>query len=477
MKEHGIKLDDELTIEGSLGEELDKGYLETLKEWIEWEKSCVEVPDGVMDDVVVQRYYPISEEHSDSSTEDDYDVVSVRSSSIEEDDKSYDDGGEDCRIRRLPPPRRVLWRHEMEVLNTALVLPYGWEVHVAVDNRSPVSVRKEHLAASLAYLRKNAISVIHQDIYNKSSYHFAHRITGGSTMYEQGGDMRSVYVGADIDAHVRNLLLIEWQDTMMERRLLHTIDNSVIFGGLDWETVPHSGDPTSDFGRMVTYMTGGEYIRNHLELEIDRTMSGLHFSGSLVSVEQSCERLSRLYSKLLDRTPNDITKMGLRPILGLNENRLPWSPVPLNEMVEWVNYCTITYTDWRMDVEWALEHRKQHKFEIISEDSFSDIVRFLSCTLGMRVMRKMSATLLAYIKENEESVKTKKAVSKAALDRRDKLTKAIHRCKALSNLIEDYLRSHEGQDEGIKTFSFDSVVGYVYREDRSLNNDKDGIYF
>ena len=350
MFEEGMELPDQLVIEGALGEALEREwkYIEILKEWKEWEKLYTEVPpiEHAGERVAREGIHTYTFSASESRRGSTY--------------PGY--RGETVSVRDVPPPRRVLWLHEMAVLSTALSLPSGWELHVAVDERTPIDARRRHLRSSLEYIRKNAVSIM----YPRVAVMFDHAEDEVRIMAE-GRDSRPIARECVLDALIRNVWLIEWNEylsTNPESTDLPYVGTPAMLDRMDWQ-LAHEILPAKEEGKyygtpaidLAEFMLG-EDCKTSCSAGVAIHQDGLGFwEWSVVS---DFSRLARIYSRLLTYLPEDATpaQLGLMSILGEKDKDMYW--VSVDRLVPWVHDSTLTYLKWIRTQSLLADRRINH---------------------------------------------------------------------------------------------------------------------
>jgi hypothetical protein len=453
MVEEGIDLGKELVIEGALGEELDEKWwcIELLEEWIMWEAMCLDVSSRD----VLQHL----EELGGQSDWGRVTKNGVRK--IEYADNVITIGPHaNLYVKELRPPQKVLWRQDIAILSNALSLPDGWELHVAVDERTSLIERRHHLQSSLNYLRKNAASALRRGGGAFTGVNFC--------VYDEKRvmDDREVVNGSLFDALGRNCLLIEFDALLKDNRDTSSFPNlttNIMVDRMDWHILREmtEGNETIE-GKAVysaaDYMLGGTSEGRSWITDVSRRIEGISMDN-YYSHPEECDRMARLYEKLLTILPEDSKYMGIESILGTDTERQSWGTKRVNEIVGWIHYYALTYLQWlrTYDVHAARQTDKRGWEKLpIARCDFPEIVAFLGKTLGLRSLRRILLSLLYYLVENADKArnprKSKKPVSRKTQEKRDKHLQAVERAELFAELIEKYLEEHEGEDEGVKTF-------------------------
>jgi len=449
MVEAGIELGKELTIEGALGEELDENwhYIEVLREWMDWQDKCTNVTDPLAEGVFKTSF--------------------ILNDELQDENPSKETIRERVLVRFLPPPREVLWRHKMTVLINALNLPVGWELFVAVDERTSLIERRHHFQQGLAYLRKNGVIGVHQDrFYTQSGMVLAGMyMRDEKHIMAEGRDNRQICYSSAIDQLYRNVLLTEMSVRYDEMLVLEDgeyalfLDVLTMLDKLDWqiasemskiqegEEVGRAQEKLDDLSRFMT----GESNETDFALIMCVGDDGLYMYNGPCSSKDT-PRLSVLYSRFLARLPED-ADIGLQPIFGQNaENKR--DRVPLHRLVDWMNFHTLTYLKGCKEENLAGMNSTKGRRTLaeipIPRADFPEIVQLIGKTLGLYALRRMLLSLLHYLSKNTKTY-SKKEVSKATQAKREKQACINRRVEYFCELAEKYLEEHEGEDEGVRT--------------------------
>lgn len=349
MFEEGMTMPEELTIEGSLGEALEREwkYIVALQEWMKWEKEAI-----------TQRGDTQIEPRDDGITHS-REMVDVL-------------GG--------PPPPTV-WRHQFTVLATALSLPLGWESFVAVDNNTPMRERLLHMRVSMDYLltHQPSFELASQDM-TWAAHFLLQTVVATRTRYTANKVFREFhYTVPYLAPFIRNLWLTNRGNTagLKKRTVIWPrVEISTLLLNLDWPCILEylssasevedykQRDPVADdelavdmgvlgvmlgsmrhdpnkliYGRythllhhdqpveglvplynLARVMAGEVDIRSDLTVQMCVSMrQGPCFTPSTGYTSHDTN-LPALYTKLLSYLPEDasLEQMGLEAIVGLN---------------------------------------------------------------------------------------------------------------------------------------------------------------
>jgi hypothetical protein len=419
MEEAGLTLEKVLLIPGALGEVLDAHWdcISVLREWMAWERESTRYEEG--EDYVDSLFY------RPDDGEDDMDSV---------------------RVRDITPPSRVVWLHEISVLSKALSLPYGWEFHVAVDNRTPISERRNHYQASINYIRKNAISLM----YEKRLARYEHNqcnLNDYPRILAEGRDERVVEEGSHLDALLHNIFLIE-----ISKKCVSDSIGSVI-QHMDWEIALEIS--TVEFEKIKAQEDGDTYNANRITHmhELCEYMLGkqhkctfrLVAAKSIVGVGAPYYNASKaIYTKLLLLAQDD-DNLGIEAITGATMPHI----VSIDSFVGRVNSIIIHYVHKERLV--AIPNARISSDVPLSRDEFPEVVQILGKTVGLYAMRRLLLSLLYYIVKNSNTKGRKENVSEKTLEKRRKAKRQLERAELFAKLLEVYLEQHQGEDEGVIT--------------------------
>ena len=444
MAGEGMILPKTLTIEGALGEELERKWdcIVALREWMAWEKTLSNI---------VEKYVKDGKWHN---TYYDGEVNA----------REYYDELHPLNTCRSIPPKRVVWRHELTVLSAALTLPDGWEAHTAVDERTPLTERVYHMEASLKYYRENNASRLRLLETIDIDVQWLRSEAGD---YHTTVDMSKKYRPSLLDPYLRNTWLITRHislDSALDTGI-YFISQPIMLILTDWSSLyklllqagglVHNGKTFS----IAKYMSGDTTTTINYGVCVGRTLDdGLLFPGYTV---KDTESLPIIYSRLLRYLPEDVhpATLGLDAILRTSTViRTPLSTdnystytvrnlpmkyvVGLTYLVGWVNHSVITYKQWYLD-----QLRDVEGTVIIPRKDFTDVIEFLDETLGLYAMRRILLCILHYIANNEGTV-TRKSKKKSSIE--VEMVNTLERANLFANLLEKYLEQ-KNRDEGIRT--------------------------
>jgi hypothetical protein len=451
MIEEGMKLEDELVIGGALGEALDEQwkYVEMLREWIDWESRCLDVSNKE----ILQHQEELGG-HPDYGRVTNNRVRRIEYGNIEE-SRSV------LYVKEIRPPQEVLWRHKFAVLINALTLPEGWELHVVVDEHTPLIERQHHLQSSLNYLRKNAASALRRGCDRFTSGADDFRIHDGNRIM---GDIE-VVDGSLLESLARNCLLIELSNLIEnneEEQDMPYLTNNIMIDRLDWEvaremTKDNAYNQGNNIYSAAEFLLGKSYVLSNLFIKLEQREDGLSLASIGYIKPEECDRLMRLYKKILDILPED-SMLGIEPILGIvDEDMHGWYAIERpHTVVNWTNYMALTYLQWcrtcNLHARRTTDKRGWEALPITRTD-FPEIVNFLGKTLGLYALRRILLSLLYYILKNANKARNprKGKVSQKTQEKREKLLQAVERAELFADLVEKYLEQHEGEDTSIIT--------------------------
>ena len=472
MVESGLDLPDTLIIPGVLGEELERHWkkIEDIHKWMQWEKRCTEV--------------------TVNDTEEYYTTSQVYAFMI-----------------GLPPP--TVWRHEIRVLSIALNLPIGWEAYTAVDERTPLEERLEHMEASRLFLRAHPEYEERgiQDVGDDTSAKNLITTVSQPVVARKGDDINSRL--PSLAAFARNVWLINRgsSSSPIITDVWHPVRFFTFLDQLDWEGIVTYLQPYSYLGTVETIydlalvMTGQRdeaHFRMYYSVQLAWTTEGIGFTEHRADLEidkptnemrevwrnpgdmlTGEDNLANIYSRLLSYMPDDttITRMGLEPILGdyaevlrpsatyrrfandMDEEdvyeayerhgesyeeeftQIEVYSTRISDIVAWVHATTLKYLAYIDTIPSLTPILSTNKYDVrLMKKDFPSIIQLLGNTLGLYAMRRILLSLLYYVEST-------KGTSEEGVEVR------VDRALYFSQLLEEYLEEHEGEDEGVKTLA------------------------
>ena len=376
MAGEGLDLPDELVIEGTLGEALEREwkYIELLKLWFDWEEYVEERTRHLLEEGRTDVWKGV-----------------IGSKVIED------------------IPNDVVRLQDIPILSTALSLPDGWESFVIVDEETLLQQRIHHMEASLDYMRKNeAFRALSRMLYNTQVEKLADYVHDPLASHS-----------SLLDPFLRNVWLRMRRENPASDgyRPPTFLDIPTVLSLLDWEGVKATelppmivngkGGTDVTLVTLVKLMTEVQhipYVDYTVRLNV-RMIGELEFLGFHYT-DHTSHSLPIIYKRLLDNLPDDATTrdLGLGSILGAWKLSV-WESAPSNNdvssshnvyianIVPWVNSVTIAYLRWYMEKlnhQNALHQDHAMKGVIrIARTDFPEIVQFLGETLGLHVMRRM----------------------------------------------------------------------------------------
>lgn len=427
MFEEGMTLPSELTIQGSLGEALEREwkYIDVLRKWMEWEQK-----------VNSASIHPIVHLTTARLTKSQEQVINVG-----------------C----VPPP--TLWRHDLLVLSTALNLPEGWEAYTAIDERTSLMDRVHHMQASLTFLQHD-INNVKRGLQDAEDDQGAYDLIIDSHIYSMPNKIvhllapftRNLWLinrGSEVDPDTKKL----W-----DHITLHTYLDRLDWEGISMYLAPYAEEGTiSRVFRLANTMTGRDSGRNtDYCVMLGRARMSIGFVGDEYTIDTNC--LSRIYTRLLAHLPEDtsIERMGLEPILDMRVSvwdvtHQGYFDTYVGDVVAWVHASVLKYPQWYKNGPPKKLGNKRHYIasndtHTLSLENFPDIVSFLGKTLGLYAMRRILLCLLYYIQAEQEKGVTTELVRIR-----------VNRANRFAKLLEEYLASHDG-DEGVRTLQLAKVV-------------------
>ena len=449
MAQEGMILPKTLTIEGALGEELEKKWdcIVSLREWMAWEKNLSNI---------VEKYVKTGKWHSPY-----YDGEVNR--------EEYYNEYYPLLGTSAIPPKRVVWRHELTILSTALSLPEGWEAHTAVGERTPHNERMYHMEASLAYYCSNYASRLRLIECIDSDVQWM-RLEAED--YSKRDESDKKYRPSLLDPFIRNVWLIAYHNKTLADPYYsiraNTLTQSTMLVLTDWDCLytlilqtgglVHNGKTFS----IAKYMSGDTTTTVNYGVCVGRTLDdGLLFPGYTV---KDTDSLPVIYSHLLRYLPEDAhpSVMGLDAILRTSMViRTPLSTdnystytvrnlpmkyvVGLTSLVGWVNHSVITYKQWYLD-----QLRDVEGTVIIPRKDFAEVIEFLGETLGLYAIRRILLFILHYI-TNNEGIVTRKSTKKSSIE--IEMVNTLERVNLFADLLEKYLGKQNKIDEGVRTLN------------------------
>jgi hypothetical protein len=461
MVEDGMKLDDELVIEGVLGEELEKKWecIEVLKDWMSWGSvcnmllsSCQYVPEppvitrGIM-------YVPAIPQPSITPLSL---ANRIQLATNESNVRTSDALAIRNRLTTLPtPPSRVLYRHEIQVLANALVLPAGWEAYTAIDEHSSDNEHIYHMKASLEFFRANLES---------DNYQLSFLEGPVQDLYNRTNDPNRTE-GSLLAPFIRNLWLRAKCDKITMAHLLSY---------LNWATVLTILEPYREHDRIAGLVSIAEAMTGNVKnkssygvLLIKNMAIGIGVGKTYNAAHPLYPSLLQsIYERILSHLPDDVEPSVLGLDIILDKKVKAWASPPsdplilvrqynsvnisVSNIVGAVNASIITHLRWYKN---ALQRSLPNNtlYHSISDSirvprhHFPKVVCFLGETVGLYAMRRMLICLL-YSISRISNIKTK--VKKG----QDKLNLELERAELFCELLEAYLSEHEGEDEGVITF-------------------------
>jgi hypothetical protein len=456
MVEAGLELGDELVIPGALGEILDRDwhYLEEIRAWMDWEKTIVaNAPDKYSE--LRTTFLPV-----------------------------------------LPLPGKILYRHEISFLVNSLSLPFGWEAHVAIDERSPAVEHEHHMRASLEFLRQNPVSAMRLAVEQspelvalsiQTNDPTKPRLTTNYINKRFRPWLKQKSSPDDVDEHIslldpfiRNIWLIRLEDDNM--RSLNSITVPLLLRYSHWGAVlsilMDYEEHTKPALRVARIMNGIPVDdKTPYTINLLKSMKCIGCTNAQFKHAPDHQLLRYIYSRLITFIPEDasISAMGLEPIIGIKQaegllNRPPKDPnvthfnnTSISDIVPWVNATIITYPRWYTEKLQSTSPESVAVWEakntiLLTRDSLAEIVPFIADTLGLGVMRRMLLCLLHYVVNTEVKPprKVKGVISDSSQAKYDEKLRMIERAELFASMLEKYLEDHEGEDEGVKTLEMGS---------------------
>ena len=370
-----------------------------------------------------------------------------------------------CRLNGImlvTTPNTTVWRHELARISNILDLPEGWEAYTAVDKRTPLEERVNHMRASHAYLMKHSHVMEQHRRMARDAWTALSHLSDKVDQYGYGFDplIRNLYLIAEgniRDSHVR-----------MDER---TISLAILLLYIDWEVakiliVDHESS-TSEGNRLIRRMNN-EFTRCYFNLPLKKSMiEGLGFAQMGTIDATTLEQwYIRLFSALPARPT--IAALGLEPIIG-EPYVSSWgghSRVRISDIVAWVNSNVLTYLSWYLHNVRSGEtevRSSSHDVILISRQEFPELVELLAETVGMHAMKCMLATLRKYVSDlrdgiaSAENDKHKDRRSDEKLKRRATMKKRSERASLFATLLQQYINSHLDGDEGVRTLALGNL--------------------
>jgi hypothetical protein len=434
MLEDGMTLPDRLELQGSVGETIERDWylLRELRKWTKW----------------VGR-------------------VNMANASNYADMREFIiHGSKSARIVTLDhvvyqPPKKVLWRHELLVLSNILQLPSGWEIHTAVDSRTPLQERIHHMEA----MRSIMLS------HPRFSHVLAAYITTPAVILYNPSYVEDDKKISILAPFIRNTwLMIRARHIDGDARgvplTLHTL-----LLHIDWEAVTAYIDSgaitspdTAKIRNLAQSMLGKVVKGDEIEFpEIDLTIRSVDqwYDQGRSSIE--VRRIIALYTNLLTYMNDDVlpVELGLDFIVGVDGKKMKLTK-GIRGLVRKVNYNLLHYI---MCSHHTPESRYKNtggwKGTIILS---SEIVVILSKTIGLYAMRRILLSLLHFIAQNESKSKkpSKEGVSQDTIKKKAKLADIVGRANIFAAMLETYLEGKDDAYDGVKSFDITSVVnGYT----------------
>jgi hypothetical protein len=329
----------------------------------------------------------------------------------------------------------IVYRCDMEEIAQLLNLPYGWEAFVVIDMRSTKEVYLGHLQASYRYL----MSEEHDWIANLSSS-FDPQCLELLSLYnrEKTGESTKLL------PFLRNVWLQIPEEMVFLSRALTKIDWKMMETYLD----KIEASRYSKLYNLAKLMQGQGQMCNH---SFDYIQTLCYHSGRLVCVGGSHNDLITLYSHFLPRVSN-YSMLGLEPILGYKSikcyspssssphtpTNLPLFGTGLTKLVGWVNATVICYPTMKRLYEKVTYTTTTFKHTWLARRHFKESVELLGKTVGIRAMMAILVSLQrARCEINAYHDKT--------------LVKKHERVSEYIKMLYDYIRTHRGEDEGVRS--------------------------
>jgi hypothetical protein len=409
IREANGDLPAEVTIPGALGEALDTSWdkVTLLSQWMLWEISRVE---------------------------------------------AYLDSNKTCGV-----PPAIVWRHEVEVLLSALNFPSTAEMFVMVDKQAPLVTRVDQMHHVLHYFRETKVS---------SCVHRSPQVGYIIRVLEDDG-----HIGSLIDPFIVNIVH-QMHSGLIPRSSSGEcwITIPILLEHLDWEALEaylsHYKNDLDEKTRLLINTALGRGLdwtsTQNYTLSIVKSL-GVGIGLRHDEHPMDYGRLGRLYSHMLRYIPDDMDpgKMGLDPILGTLSDDCTIGGVRVDSIVGWVNYGVITYYRWYLDRTQTSDPQSQKCINIeqerdvvrIPSSDFKWIVELLSDTVGIYAIRRILSSLRSYLQRNasHQPVAIGNLVTHITMTQEQRQTLYINRAKSFCNLLEESIKSHNGEDEEFRT--------------------------
>ena len=514
-----LELPEELTIPGSLGEELEHNWklITLLTEWMDWETSWhAHVPEDYKK--VVEMRVPYHQPAPAPQIplfgglqnlqafiqQAGFAVIGMNGAIpqvvLAQPAPVVAPVPSHTSISNALPPSRVLFRHELLILSSALSLPTGWEAHVAIDERSPPSHHTVHMRASLEHLRtayftayRNAWQIDEdvQELYDRTDDPEQREVLLTGEVKRRGSLLAPF---------IRNLWLRVQAGTITLPTILSSDNKPMgnitmrhLLAYLDWNAVLDVIRPYEKDERIVGLVGIAEAMigrvlskKSPYGIYLGKTLSqGIGVTSDIIHPTLEVSLLEQMYTRILLCIPDDVlpTVLGLEPIIGIKKvkswerppkdtfvddspthiwaiGRIETITTSVSDIVGAINAMVFTYLRW---YKLTIQHNSPdcvllyalNSETLVPRHHFAKIVPFLGKTLGLYAMRRILLCLLYYV-ENMSKKKEKKqkgVVTQKTQENRERNKQYLERAEEFATLLEEYLSKHDGEDEKLVTLA------------------------